>query len=142
MNDIECYLCGRSCGGSVSIRGGRQVCKECADKIDQKKPVMEAHPDFYYGYHGAYLFYDPIPVDMFCDMLENDIYSEFFCDVLIVKIKYKYDHEKEWTISNEILEPNFGHSIGDVWSWLNDWDEGQQQKYVIGWIPLSDVDFD
>lgn len=140
MTDIECYLCGRSCGGSVSIRGGRQVCKECADKIDQKKPVMEAHPDFYYGYHGAYLFYDPIPVDMFYDMLDNDIYNDFFAETIIVKLRYKYDHEKEWTESNEILEANFDKY--DCWTWENDWDEGQQQKYVIGWIPLSEVCFE
>lgn len=141
MNDIECYLCGRSCGGSVSIRGGRQVCKECADKIDQKKPVMETQPDFYYGYHGAYLFYDPIPIDMFYDMLANDIYNEFFGETMIVRLKYKYNHETEWTEDNEVLEMDYGGCPG-VPCWLNDWNEGQQEKYVIGWILLSDVNFE
>lgn len=140
MNDIECYLCGRSCDGSVSIRGGRNVCRECADKIDQKKPVLEDNPDFYYGYHGAYLFYKPIDIDTFYDMLDDyQTYGKYFLESMIVKLKYKYDHDKEWTIENVVLEFD-GNKF--EYCWLNDWDEGQQQKFVIGWILLSDVNFE
>lgn len=140
MTDIECYLCGRSCGGSVSIRGGRQVCKECAYKIDQKKPVLEAQPDFYYGYHGAYLFYEPVTIEKFYEMLDDyQTYGKYFLETIIVKLKYKYDHDKEWTIDNVVME--FDASKFE-YCWMNDWDEGQQYKYVIGWIPLSDVDFE
>ena len=89
---------------------------------------------------GAVKILRELTVSDFCEMLDLwDVPGTSCIDVLIVKIKYKYDYEIEWTIDNEIMEPCLGYR-GDVWTWLNDWDEGQQQKYVLGWIQLSDLE--
>lgn len=91
---------------------------------------------------GAVKMLRELTVSDFCEMLDLwDVPGTSCIDVLIVEIKYKYDHETEWTIDNEILEPYMGHGDGDDgWIWLNDWDEGQQQQYVLGWIALSDLE--
>lgn len=89
---------------------------------------------------GAVKMLRDLTVSEFCEILDLwDVPGVNYIDVLIVKIKYRYDHETEWTIDNEILEPCQGYS-DDGWMWLNDWDEGQQQQFVLGWIALSDVE--
>lgn len=55
----------------------------------------------------------------------------------IVSIKYKYSHEKEWIQSNEILEVT--PSFKEVYVWLNDWNEGQQDIEILGCISVSDI---
>ena len=55
---------------------------------------------------------------------------------LIVRLQYKYDFEKEYTESNEILE--FDTNIND-WVWLNDWDEGQNDIRVMWWVAVDDL---
>ena len=73
-------------------------------------------------------------------MKESDFYEWLETQPVedkIVSIKYKYSHEKEWTQSNEILE--VGLSYEDVYVWLNDWDEGQQDIEILGCIPVSDI---
>lgn len=139
---IECYLCGGICDHIVAIRGGRRVCADCAEMIDQKKPIKNTEPDFYYGYHGSYLFFEPVPVDVFENMLLDPEYSEFFGgEPIIVRLKYKYDHDTKWTEDNELMTTEIGFN-NDQYIWMNDWDEGQQQKFVIGWIRLSEVNFE
>lgn len=65
----------------------------------------------------------------------NELYSKPILEDYIVTLKYKYDCEKEYTIANEILvADSFGYS------WLNDWNEGQTDVEVIGYIPVSEVD--
>lgn len=54
---------------------------------------------------------------------------------LIVKLKYKYSHEKEWNYSYEILTRSSPTSS----EWLNDWDEGQEEVFVLGWLPVDKV---
>lgn len=48
-------------------------------------------------------------------------------------------HDKEWTIENGVMA--FDGSKFE-YCWLNDWDEGQQKKFVTGWIKLSDICFE
>lgn len=64
------------------------------------------------------------------------------CEDVIVKLAYKYDWEKEYTITNEFLEycvfPHYWEYISD-WNWLNDWNEGQQDVKVLGYTRLRDV---
>lgn len=136
---IECWVCHKLINDLVAIRGGKQVCKDCAAKIDAKKPIGgDGKRDFTLGYHnGSYIFIEPLAVAEFEDMLIDETYAEYFVDVLIVRIKYKYDHEDHWTISNEIMEPSIG-----IWTWLNDWYEGQQQCFVLGWCSLSDIELE
>lgn len=140
---IECWVCHSMIYDIVAIRGGKQVCKECAAKIDAKKPIDgDGKRDFTLGYHnGNYIFIKPLPISKFEDMLNDDTFAEYFVDTLIVRIKYKYDHEDKWTIENEIMELCLGYS-GDGWTWLNDWNEGQQQCFVLGWCNLSDIEFE
>ena len=102
--------------------------------------VMREGIDYEVLPSGAVKMLRDLTVGDFCEMLDLwDVPGTTIIDVLIVKIKYKYDHDTEWTIDNEILEPCMGYS-GDVWTWLNDWDEGQQQQYVLGWIALADLE--
>ena len=140
MNEEVCAICGAMFGRRIAYRAGKQVCEECAFKIDQKKPVSEREPDFYMGYHGAYIFYEPVTVDKFSEMLDDyKTFGKYFLESIIVQLKYKYDHDREWTIENVVME--FDGSRFE-YCWLNDWDEGQQQKFVTGWIKLSDICFE
>ena len=57
----------------------------------------------------------------------------------IVCVEYKYDHEKDYTRSNELLiwdnEVNGGQYV-----WLNDWWEGQQDVTILASIAIADLD--
>lgn len=51
------------------------------------------------------------------------------CGEYIVRLAYKYDWEKEYTISNECL------SVGSHCTcWFNDWNEGQTDVRVLGYV--------
>lgn len=52
--------------------------------------------------------------------------------VMIVTVKYKYNHEKDYRIDNEILRP----ANGD-WEWLHDWYEGEEDIQYVGIIPVD-----
>ena len=53
----------------------------------------------------------------------------------IVYLRYKYSWEDEWTYSNEILE-----GIADgTFMWFNDWNEGQEDVEVLGFISIDEV---
>lgn len=72
-----------------------------------------------------------LSLDDFFDLIKNE-QTDY-----IVRLAYKHDFEKEYTISNEVLEccPS-----DDEYVWLNDWNEGETDVYVIGFIKVSDVD--
>ena len=70
----------------------------------------------------------------FYKMLDSD---DFLRTDYIVKLAYKYDWEKEYTIENEYLEYDGNQ---DVWVWLHDWNEGQTDVEVLGYIDIDDVD--
>lgn len=53
---------------------------------------------------------------------------------LIVKLKYKYTHETEYTVSTEVLD-----YYDDMYIWVNDWCEGQQDIQVLTWITAEDA---
>ena len=72
-------------------------------------------------------------LNAFIEMLDSD---DFLRTDYIVRLKYKYDWEKDYTISNEYLEYN---GNDDNWIWLNDWNEGQTDVEVIGYIDIDDV---
>lgn len=63
-----------------------------------------------------------------------------YCDRLtfgdyIVRIKYKYNHEKVYMISNEIITITY-----DLIEWLNDWYEGQEDIEVLGIISVDAIE--
>ena len=68
----------------------------------------------------------------------DKLYNDRVCEDIIVRLKYKYSHEDEWTYSNEILEYDGNYSCG-IYCWLNDWDEGQQDVVVLGYIPVDEI---
>ena len=53
----------------------------------------------------------------------------------VVRLKYKYTCEEEYTYSNELLLVNsaFGYE------WNNDWHEGQEDVEVLGWLRIDEV---
>ena len=71
-------------------------------------------------------------IDEMFNELENKVR-----DTYIVTLKYKYDFEKNYTIENQILEYD---SMDDNYVWLNDWNEGQTDIEVLGYMLLGDVD--
>lgn len=68
-----------------------------------------------------------------------DIIETMPCTDYIVKLRYRYGWEKEWTVSNEILE-YYADSKSENYIWLNDWFEGQQWVEIMGFMPIEDVD--
>lgn len=56
----------------------------------------------------------------------------------IVRLKYKYDWEKEYRYSNEVVSYEFDR---DSWVWLNDWCEGETDVEVVAFVPLDNVIF-
>lgn len=54
----------------------------------------------------------------------------------VVLLKYKYDCESEYTYSVEFLDYD---AMIDDFCWLNDWDEGQTDVYVVNKKLLSDL---
>lgn len=69
-----------------------------------------------------------ISLQEFYDKLERgQFYGEF-----LVKLAYKYDFEKGYVISIECL--CFGP---DGASWFNDWNDGQDDVRVLGFVETS-----
>lgn len=62
--------------------------------------------------------------------LEDAPYSDY-----IIRLKFKYDWEIEYTYSNEVLEANGRGG----WIWHNDWDEGPTDVEVIGCISVQEI---
>lgn len=58
------------------------------------------------------------------------------CDKL-VRIRYKYSWEKEWTYSNEILQVYFNSDR--LYEWLDDWNEGQEQVEILGCVDIDNI---
>ena len=54
----------------------------------------------------------------------------------IVKLKYRYSFEERYTIENQILEYD---GSKDEYVWLDDWNEGQDDVEVLGYIAVQDV---
>lgn len=69
-----------------------------------------------------------ISLDEFFDKLKKaDLYDEF-----LVKLAYKHSFEKDYRISIECL--SFGT---DCICWLNDWNEGEDDVRVLGFVETS-----
>ena len=71
-----------------------------------------------------------LTLNRFFEKIENEP------DDYVVKLAYKYNWEKDYTISNEIIEWEYSSSD---YVWLNDWNEGYDFIYVVGFIKVSDV---
>lgn len=56
-------------------------------------------------------------------------------DDYVVRLTLKYDDEKDYRYTNEILLFD-----GDDYIWANDWDEGEQDVEVLGYISVSEID--
>lgn len=71
-------------------------------------------------------------LEEFYKMVEDkEIYGD-----LIVRLAYKYDYEEKYEVSNEV--GCYNHQA-DCFDWFNDWDEGQQDVYVLGFIKVDNV---
>lgn len=71
-----------------------------------------------------------IPLDDFFEIIER----RFTREAYIVYLKYRYEHELNFTYSVEELE----YGDGDFF-WVNDWNEGQSEVYVVNAVPLAEV---
>ena len=70
----------------------------------------------------------------FFEMLDSD---DFLRTDYIVCLKYKYDWEKEYIIENEYLQYDGNR---DEWVWLHDWNEGQTDVEVLGYIDIDELE--
>ena len=61
-------------------------------------------------------------------------------DDYVVRLKLKYDHEKDYQYTNELLIYDGSDYEGSIYHWDNDWDEGQQDVDVIGYISVSEIE--
>ena len=61
-------------------------------------------------------------------------------DTYLIVVKYKYDFEKEYSISTDVAtyNPYEGGYIDNCWNTYIDWDEGQQYIHVTHWMPLPE----
>ena len=60
-------------------------------------------------------------------------------DDYVIRLKLKYDHEKDYQYTNELLIYDGSDYEGSIYHWDNDWDEGQQDVEVIGYISVSEI---
>lgn len=60
-------------------------------------------------------------------------------DDYVIRLKLKYDHEKYYSYTNELLIYDGSDYEGSIYHWDNDWDEGQQDVQVIGYIAVSQI---
>ena len=68
-------------------------------------------------------------------VVEEYVHKIECMETLIITIKYKYDWEKEYRITNEILQ-----SANCEYCWLSDWWEGEEDIELLGIIALSEVE--
>jgi len=54
----------------------------------------------------------------------------------IVEIKLKYQYEKEYRYTNEILRVENGCD----YVWLQDWNEGEEDVEILNCVALNDID--
>ena len=60
-----------------------------------------------------------------------------FMEDVVVGIKMKYSHEREYERPNVIFSYDNDQDYG-IWEY--DWWEGQQEVYLIGIIPISEIE--
>lgn len=78
------------------------------------------------------------PYDTLGDYVEKWLREVNGCyEDVIVGIKMKYDHETEYERLNVIFSYSAVQKCG-IWEY--DWWEGQQEVYLVGIIPISEVD--
>lgn len=65
------------------------------------------------------------------------INSKDHLEDLLVRLRYKYSWEDHYTYSNEVLVLDFEQT--DNYIWLNDWDEGQEDVIVLGYIAIDEI---
>ena len=58
----------------------------------------------------------------------------------IVYLRYKYSWEDTWTYSNEILKVDMRVDVDNFYTWISDWNEGQEDIEILGCIAVSDVE--
>lgn len=74
-------------------------------------------------------------IDIFFKLLDTLPVDDY-----IVRIKLKYDNETDYRYTNELLLYEGSDYEGSIYIWNNDWNEGEQDVEVIGYIPVSEVD--
>lgn len=74
----------------------------------------------------------PVPLYEFLEWLNR----LFIRQPYIVRLAYKYKWENEYTKSNEYLDVDW--ETADYY-WLDDWNEGHDEVYVLAFIPVADI---
>lgn len=81
--------------------------------------------------------YDPYKVVAnIMESIVNKIYGIEQPGDLIICMGIKYDHENEYTYTNELL---YFTEYGSYNLWESDWFEGQRNIDIIGFVPVNEV---
>lgn len=75
-------------------------------------------------------------LEQFYKVLETDMKKNGLSDK-IVRLKTKYRHEHNYHYSNELLIVDTDSK--NFYSWLYDWDEGQEDVIILEWMNISDI---
>lgn len=67
----------------------------------------------------------------FKEIDEAPVYQDY-----LVRLKYKYEWEDKYTYDNIVLE--CGEDF-NTWIWSWDWNEGQTDVTVIGYVAIDDI---
>lgn len=158
MANDRLYIKCRGCGEMIMLAkhfAGAWSVRRSQDEIGE---FLEAHAfcnghfnEFFFatemgenGYPDAYKneVVRAVPVVKNADMIREgelaDYLKKHCCfNTYIVGLKYKYDWEKEYDESNEII---YYDGSNDCYVWLNDWNEGQTDCWVTGIIDIDRVD--
>ena len=71
-----------------------------------------------------------MPLDLFFEILESICgYDEW-----LVELAYRHYEREPYTITNEVLDFN-----NDSAFWLDDWNEGEKDVFVLGAIPIRRI---
>ena len=70
-------------------------------------------------------------INDFYDFMQNNNLFE-----VVVRLRYKYSYENNYTYSNEYLCYHFDHN---TFEWLNDWYEGQTDAEILGYIDVEKI---
>ena len=82
---------------------------------------------------GLMSLINPITVDYFLEEIAEE------CVDYLIKIKLKYDHETDYRYTITTLKYNFDMHL---WIFDDDFDEGEQEIYIIDYISFDDVFLD
>ena len=84
---------------------------------------------------------DGDPYDEVADIIFEKYKDYGCCFDFVVRLKVKYNSEKEYREFNELLYDNGDCYSGHRLCWQNDWYEGEQEVELLGCVPVDELEY-